>query len=72
MGNVPGDQRHGDGKDGHVLAAQQVIADGVLFALHAAIVQADDHGQAEHDRERGVLDHPAQLFHGVGGGGDGR
>lgn len=61
---VPGDQRHGDRKDGHVLAAQQVLADVVLFAFHAAEVEADGHGQTEHGRERGVLDHPAELLHG--------
>lgn len=63
MKYVPGDQWHGDREHGHVLATQQVIADGVLFSLHAPVVQADDDGQAEHERERRALGHPAQLLH---------
>jgi len=48
-----------------VLAAQQVIGDGVLFG-DAPIVQADDDGHPEHDDERSVLRHPVQLLHGGG------
>lgn len=62
---IPGNQRHGDGEDCHVLAAQQIVADRVLLAFHAPVVQADDHGQAEHN---GELGHQAQLFHGDVGG----
>jgi len=41
---IPSDQRHGDRKNGHVLAAQQIIGNGVLFGK-APVVQADDDGQ---------------------------
>lgn len=62
---LPGNQRHGNGKYGHALSAQNVILDGVLFAFHAPVVQADQDGQAEHDRERSVFRHPIQfLCHG--------
>lgn len=48
-----------------MLAAQQVIVDGVLFG-DASIIQADDDGQPEHGDERSVFRHPVQLFHGGG------
>jgi len=48
---VPGNQRHGDGENGHLLASQQVIGDGVLFG-NEPIVQADNHRQAEHENKR--------------------
>lgn len=60
---IPSNQRHGDRKNGHVLAAQQIIGDGVLFGK-APVVQADDDGQPEHDDERGVFRHPVYVFHG--------
>lgn len=60
---IPGYQRHGNGKYGHALVTQQVIADGVLFAFHATKVQADDHSQPEHECECRVFGHPVQLFH---------
>jgi len=47
-----------------VFASQQVLVYSVLFALRAPVVQANDHGQAEHDSKRHVFGNPADLFHG--------
>lgn len=56
---IPGDQRHGNGKDGHMMAAQQVVRDGILLFDDAPKIQADHHGQTKHNGERHVLGNPA-------------
>ena len=54
---LPGYQRHGYRKDGHVLSADQVLSDRVfVFSRLVRLIDADEGRNGEHSRKHGTID----------------